>query len=65
MIYIFQLKEKLRMVPSKLKTADEEIDECQEKYDALMQLKPLRENVRGLYTCMPLLIQVFVAAKIC
>ncbi|XP_060561864.1 DNA repair protein RAD50-like isoform X2 [Ruditapes philippinarum] len=45
---VLELKEKLRMVPSKLKTADEEIDECQEKYDALMQLKPLRENMEKL-----------------
>ncbi|XP_060561846.1 DNA repair protein RAD50-like [Ruditapes philippinarum] len=45
---VLELKDQLRMVPSKLKTAEKEIDECQEKYDALMQLKPLRENMEKL-----------------
>ncbi|XP_053392250.1 DNA repair protein RAD50-like, partial [Mercenaria mercenaria] len=45
---VLELKEKLRMVPSELKTAEEEINKCQEKYDTLLQLKPLKENMEKL-----------------
>jgi len=33
------------MVPEKLSKAEREIDEFQEKYDQIMQLKPLKEQV--------------------
>lgn len=45
---VLELQDKLRMVPSKLEKADKEVDELQDKYDALMQLKPLRENMEIL-----------------
>lgn len=41
----FQLKNKLRMVPSKLLKTEKDLDEYRTKYDAMMQLKPLKENV--------------------
>lgn len=45
-----QLKQKLRMVPEKLAKAEKEIEEYQEKYDQIMQLKPLKEQVTFPYT---------------
>lgn len=44
-----QLKQKLRMVPEKLAKAEKEIEEYQEKYDQIMQLKPLKEQVTFPY----------------
>lgn len=49
----FQLKNKLRMVPSKLLKTEKDLDEYRTKYDAMMQLKPLKENVSLIrYTCL-------------
>lgn len=45
MCIYFQLKNKLRMVPSKLLKTEKDLDEYRTKYDAMMQLKPLKENV--------------------
>lgn len=33
------------MVPSKLLKTEKDLDEYRTKYDAMMQLKPLKENV--------------------
>ena len=40
-----QLKNKLRMVPTKLQKAEKDLKEFEEKYDKMMQLKPIKENV--------------------
>lgn len=45
MCIYFQLNNKLRMVPGKLLKTEKDLDEYQTKYDAMMQLKPLKENV--------------------
>ena len=39
------------MVPNKLQRAEKDLDEFQKKYDALNQLKPLRENVSMSGSC--------------
>lgn len=45
---IIELKNKLRMVPSKLTKTEKDLDEYRTKYDAMMQLKPLKENITTL-----------------
>lgn len=45
---IIELKNKLRMVPSKLLKTEKDLDEYRTKYDAMMQLKPLKENITTL-----------------
>nr|XP_022328065.1 DNA repair protein RAD50-like isoform X1 [Crassostrea virginica]XP_022328067.1 DNA repair protein RAD50-like isoform X1 [Crassostrea virginica] len=45
---IIELKNKLRMVPSKLVKTEKDLDEYRTKYDAMMQLKPLKENITVL-----------------
>ncbi|KAL4230576.1 DNA repair protein rad50 [Mactra antiquata] len=45
---IDELNEKLAMVPTKLNRANTEMEEYQQKYDEMMQLKPLRENMEIL-----------------
>lgn len=36
------------MVPAKLQKAEKDLDEFRKKYDSMMQLKPLKENVSHL-----------------
>ena len=48
------------MVPNKLQRAEKDLDEFQKKYDALNQLKPLRENVS---TVQPHYIAIFRVHK--
>ena len=38
------------MVPSKLVKTEKDLDEYRTKYDAMMQLKPLKENVSFRFT---------------
>ncbi|XP_061165388.1 DNA repair protein RAD50-like [Saccostrea echinata] len=45
---IIELKNKLRMVPSKLQKSEKDLDEYRTKYDAMNQLKPLKENIAVL-----------------
>ncbi|XP_033743546.1 DNA repair protein RAD50-like [Pecten maximus] len=45
---VLELKEKLRQVPTKLRKAEKDLMEFEKKYDAMMQLKPLRENMSVL-----------------
>lgn len=59
--FILQLENKLRMVPSKLRKSERDLEQYQNEYDALQQLKPIKENVRFLYTF--LLCCVIVALK--
>ncbi|KAK0064769.1 DNA repair protein RAD50 [Biomphalaria pfeifferi] len=41
---ILKLQEQLRKVPINIKKADEDVEKYQQKYDAIMQLKPLKEK---------------------
>ncbi|CAG2192451.1 RAD50 [Mytilus edulis] len=45
---VIELKNKLRMVPAKLQKAEKDLDEFRKKYDSMMQLKPLKENISTL-----------------
>ncbi|XP_063414540.1 DNA repair protein RAD50-like [Mytilus trossulus] len=45
---VIELKNKLRMVPAKLQKAEKDLDEFRKKYDSMMQLKPLKENISML-----------------
>ncbi|KAH9508246.1 DNA repair protein rad50 [Bulinus truncatus] len=45
---ILKLQEQLRKVPINIKKADEDMEKYQQKYDAIMQLKPLKQNVVSL-----------------
>ncbi|WAQ99404.1 RAD50-like protein, partial [Mya arenaria] len=40
-----EIKENLRKVPGKLEKATQEMEEFQEKYDQINQLKPVKENI--------------------
>ncbi|KAK3099688.1 hypothetical protein FSP39_008022 [Pinctada imbricata] len=42
---VSELRNKLRMVPNKLLKAEKDLDEYKVKYDSMMQLKPLKENI--------------------
>ncbi|KAL5011885.1 hypothetical protein ScPMuIL_010436 [Solemya velum] len=45
---VLELRNKLRLVPSKLEKAESDLDNFQKKYDSLLQLRPLQENITGL-----------------
>lgn len=45
---ILELRNKLRQVPAKLSKTETDLDEYKQKYDAMMQLKPLKENIKTL-----------------
>ncbi|KAJ8311256.1 hypothetical protein KUTeg_011191 [Tegillarca granosa] len=45
---ILELRNKLRQVPAKLNKTETDLDEYKQKYDAMMQLKPLKENIKTL-----------------
>nr|KAG5696240.1 hypothetical protein BaRGS_019942 [Batillaria attramentaria] len=42
---VLELDNKLRMVPSKLQKAEDELKEFQKRYDNITQLKPIKENL--------------------
>ena len=43
--FYFQLKQKLRLVPAQLEKADSSLSEYKTKYDNMIQLKPVKEQV--------------------
>ncbi|KAJ8298041.1 hypothetical protein KUTeg_024572 [Tegillarca granosa] len=43
-----ELRNKLRQVPAKLSKTETDLDEYKQKYDAMMQLNPLKENIKTL-----------------
>lgn len=45
---VLEVKKKLRMVPSKLEKAEEELVEQQSRYDSITQLKPIKERVAAI-----------------
>ncbi|GAB1599065.1 DNA repair protein RAD50-like [Argonauta hians] len=47
---ILELENKLRMVPSKLKKSERDLEQFQNEYDSLQQLKPVKENLTHLST---------------
>lgn len=48
---ILELENKLRMVPSKLQKAERDLDDHQKKYDAIQQLKPVKESMNKISSC--------------
>lgn len=45
---ILELQSKLRMVPSKLQKAEKDLNEYQNKYDSIQQLKPVKETINKM-----------------
>ncbi|XP_041359275.1 DNA repair protein RAD50-like [Gigantopelta aegis] len=45
---ILELKQKLRLVPAQLEKADSSLSEYKTKYDNMIQLKPVKENIAKL-----------------
>ncbi|CAL1536604.1 unnamed protein product [Lymnaea stagnalis] len=45
---ILKLQEQLRKVPVNIQKADEDMDKYQKKYDSMMQLRPIKENMIAL-----------------
>ncbi|XP_064608041.1 LOW QUALITY PROTEIN: DNA repair protein RAD50-like [Liolophura sinensis] len=45
---VLELQQKLRMVPGKVETAEKELKDYQQRYDSMLQLRPLRASISTL-----------------